>query len=226
MPPPDDYSYLGTLDPNVHGSHFNSLSFIAEQVRNQISTATPVKIVTAPYDATGNPIPPGSAVAIGYVDVLPLVNQIDGYGNATPHGTVYHLSYHRYQGGNGAFISDPVVGDIGKMVVAERDTSAVKATNAQANPGSRRAYDKADGTYFGCTQSAGAPTQYFSWTATGFKIADTNGNLIIGGPTGVTINGVLITLAGDVVSKSGVDLDTHVHTGVTTGASNTGMPVP
>lgn len=206
--PLDNYGYLGTQDQTSGANHFNLISYITEQNRNQISTATLVRIVRAPYDASGNAITPGSAVAVGYVDVLPLVNQIDGYGNATPHGTVYHLSYYRYQGGTGAIIIDPVVGDIGKMVVAERDTSAVKATGMQSNPGSRRMYDRADGTYFGCTQGA-APTQYVAFTGTGVMIADKNGNSIVTSPSGIIvadINGNIITTSSagvTVAVKSG-----------------------
>lgn len=217
------YAYQGAQDPGSDAAEYNSHDFFVRQMVNSINTAKLVKIVRPPYDKDGNDIDPGSPVPVGYVDVLPLVNQIDGYGNATPHETVYRLSYHRYQGGIGAFISDPVKDDIGKMVIADRDTSSVRATDGQANPGSRRRFDMADGTYFGCTQGD-APNQYFSWTSTGFKIADKNGNIIIGGPSGVTINGVLITLAGDVVTKHGTDLDTHVHTQVTTGSDETGPP--
>ncbi len=99
----------------------------------------------------------------------------------------------------------------------------MRATDAQANPGSRRKFDKADGTFFGQTQSA-APGQYFAWTTTGFVIHDKNGNSIVGGPAGVVINGATITLAGDVISKTGVHLDTHVHTDGG-GVGDSGPPV-
>lgn len=219
----NDYSYQGAQDQSTNVTDVNTSQFMIRQELAQVRTSTPVKIVKAPYDAQGNPITPGSNSPIGYVDVLPLVNQLDGRGNAVPHGQVNRLSYHRYQGGNGAFITDPVVGDIGQMVVADRDTSIVKATSAQGNPGSRRKFDFADGTYVGCSQ-AGAPNQYFAWTETGFKISDKNGNTIVGGANGVTINGALINQSGDVITAAGHDLDTHVHTGVQPGGGNTGPP--
>jgi hypothetical protein len=216
--------YQGAADQTSASGDFAASKFHIDQVLAEISTATLVKIVKAPYDASGNAISPGSAAAIGYVDVQPLVNQLNGTGKPTPHGNVFHLSYHRYQSGAGAFIADPMVGDIGKMVVADRDTSQVKSTNAQANPGSRRKFDRADGTFFGCTQG-GKPTQWFGWLSKGFNITDAYGNTIVGGQNGVTINGCLINQSGDVITKAGHDLDKHLHSGVTTGSGNTGMPV-
>lgn len=229
----DSYAYQGAQDQSSNVTHWSALSFLIQQALAQISTASVVKIVKAPYDASGNTITPGSPVAIGYVDVQPLVNQLDGYGNATPHGTVYRLSYHRNQGGNGAFISDPVSGDIGKMIIGDRDSSVVRATNAQGNPGSGRKFDKADGTYFGQTQ-AGAPIQYFSFTANGLNITDKNGNVIssngsgpltITAPNGCVVNGVTISSSGDVIAKNGVSLENHVHSDAG-GSGNSGPPVP
>lgn len=220
----DDYSYVGNAGPDDSSSNSNSIKFLVQQELAKLNTATLGKVVRAPYDVNGNAITPGSVAPVGFIDVQPLVNQLDGRGNAMPHGTVYRLSYHRYQSGAGAVIADPVIGDIGKVVIANRDTSGVRATNAQANPGSRRKFNMADGTFFGCTQ-AGAPGQYLNWTPTGFEIVDKNGNVMVGGPTGVTINGVLITLAGDVISKTGISLTTHEHSGVMSGGSDTGPPV-
>lgn len=203
----DTYGYLGTQDPSSTLDNLSSLTYLIERIVHRMSTATVCKVVRAPYDASGNAITPGSAVAIGYVDVQPLVSQIDGYNQATPHGTVYHLSYHRYQSALGAVIADPVVGDIGKMVVAERDTSAVKATNGPANPGSRRAYDKADGTYFGCTQSAGAPSQYMTFTGNGITIVDKNNNSITMNDSGITIqdknNNSIVTSSSGITLTDG-----------------------
>jgi hypothetical protein len=215
----------GAADSRSVSTDFHASQFHIQQALAQISTATLVKVVKAPYDKNGAALTPGAAVPIGFIDVQPLVNQLDGFGNATPHGTVYRLSYYRHSGGNGAFITDPVVGDIGKMVVADRDTSVVRSTNAAANPGSRRKFSKEDGTYFGTTQGATAPTQYFAWLAKGFNITDAYGNTMVGTQNGVLINGCLINKSGDVITKNGKNLDTHIHTGVTSGNSNSGPPV-
>jgi hypothetical protein len=197
---------VGSAGPDDAASDSNSLKFLVQQELAKINTATLVKIVKAPYDAEGNPIPPGTAGPIGFIDVQPLVNQLDGSGNATPHGTVYKLSYMRYQGAQGSFISDPVVGDIGKMVIANRDTSSVRATGAQANPGSRRKFNMADGTYFGQTQ-AGTPQRYVSFTDAGIVIAVKSGEpvKIIGD---LHVTGAIIAGFG---GGDQVGLQTHTH---------------
>ncbi len=214
---------IGTQDQGSATTDYNAATFHIQQEIEKISTSARVKIVRGPYDKDGNDIPKGANVALGFLDVQPLVNQIDGRGNATPHGTVYRLSYYRAQGGGNAIIVDPEVGDVGTMVVEDRDTSSVRATGKQANPGSRRKYDKADGVYMGRTH-AGQATQWFTFTATGFEIHDKNGNSIISGPNGVLINGCLIDKNGDVTTKHGTSLDHHVNTNVTTGGDNTGPP--
>lgn len=218
-------AYAGAQDADSDATDLSAHEFIIDRLINRRQHAAVVQVMTAPYDANGNPITPGSPVPIGFVDVHPLTNQLDGYGNAYPHGTIFRLKYHRYQGGNGAFITDPVVGDQGKMVVADTDTSSVRATNAQANPGSRRRNDMADGTYFGCVQGAAAPTQWFAWLDKGFNMTDAYGNTIVGTADGVVINGATITLSGDVITKQGISLDNHVHGGVEPGSGDTGPPV-
>ncbi len=58
----------------------------------------------------------------------------------------------------------------------------------------------------------------------GFDMKDAFGNTLKGTADGVLINGFLIKLSGDAVTKHGTDVDTHVHTKVTTGNDNTGPP--
>lgn len=191
------YAYQGAQDAGSNLTDINALMFLINQVISGVNTSMPVKVMKAPYDKDGTALEPGSPAPIGYIDVLPMVNQLDGYGKAVKHKTVYRLSYHRYQGGNGAFISDPVEGDIGLMACASRDTSGVRQTNDQANPGSLRRFDMADGTYLGCTQAKEASTQWFSWTPDGFKLQDKHGNILIGGAEGIRVNGILFARGGE-----------------------------
>jgi hypothetical protein len=220
-------TYQGFADPGTALTDLSTLQFIIQQAIDQLSTSTIVKIVRAPYDTNGNTITPGSAVPIGFVDVQPLVNQVDGAGNSMPHQTVYKLKYHRYSGGNGAIISDPVIGDQGKMVVADRDTSVVRATNAQGNPGSGRIMDKADGTFFGTTQGSAAPTQYITFLADGIKWHDTDGNEIITNSSGMTVTvakgnlGATVSNGTATVTASG-NITLHSSTSITfTAPTNT-----
>lgn len=196
------YAYIGTQDAGSTANEHNTRQFQIDQTNAQQRSKTPVKVVRAPYDASGNDIPPGTIGPIGFIDVHPLVNQVDGNGNATPHGTIYHSPYHRYQSGNGAIISDPVVDDIGDYVVDDRDTSVVYATGAQGNPGSGLKSSLSNGTYHGQT-SAGTPTQGLRFTATGMQFFDKNGNTITSSASGwvfADASGDTITMAGGVIT--------------------------
>lgn len=222
------YAYQGAQDPGTTTTDYNSTVFVIQRELAKVNVGEPVKVVAAPYTVDGNgnrtAITPGAAGPIGFIDVQPLVNQVDGNGTPTEHGTVYQLTYLRYQGGNGAFISDPVVGDIGHMSVADRDTSVVLATSAVGNPGSGRRNDRSDGVYLPAIRS-GSPGQWFAWTTTGFNLRDKNGNTIVGDATGITINGVKFPLSSpDVALPDGVTLNTHRHTEVTLGTDETGPP--
>lgn len=125
----------------------------------------------------------GGLSPVGFVDVQPLVNQVDGNGVPVPHGVIHNLPYFRLQGGQNAVIIDPQPGDIGMAAFASRDISSVKANRAQANPGSARRFDMADGMYFGGLLN-GAPTQYVQFSAAGITITS---------PTAITLNAPTIT---------------------------------
>jgi hypothetical protein len=197
----DTQAYQGAADSSSALSDFASLSFHIEQALAAISTGSIVAVKTAPYDAAGNPLTPGSGGPIGFVDVHPLVNQVNGLGVATPHDTIYRLSYIRYQGGNGAFITDPCVDDIGWMSVSDRDTSIVRATGKQANPGSLRQFSKADGVYVGCV-IAGSPSQYFAWTISGFRIVATGSGDIVA-PGGLNMTAPTVVASGNLAVGTG-----------------------
>ena len=160
----------------------------------------------------------GNLAAVGFVDVQILVNQIDGYGNPTPHGIVHGLPYMRLQGGANAIIIDPLSGDIGHIMCSSHDFSNVVSTQGQANPGSRRRFSYSDAVYVG-GELNGAPTQFIQFLATGINMVDANGNRIAMGPSGVAITAPTLTHNGVPIGA------THVHGGVQTGASDTGAPV-
>ena len=212
--------------PNDSGSDFGAVAFVCRQLIAQISTMKLVKVVAV----NGGGVNPA-----GTVDVQPLVSQIDGNGNGTAHGVVHNIPWSRVQGGTNAVICDPQVDDSGYDVAAERDISKVKNTPAAALPGSRRQFDISDGIYAGGCLNV-APQQYLIFTANGVRLVDTNGNSYASGPSGIT----LTDLSGNVLSTgaggfsitttgffkiNGVDMVTHTHGGVTTGAAFTGPPV-
>lgn len=154
---------LGALRPASTQGQYNNIMFAVQQALAKVQTATLVKIVACTNDGDVSPV--------GTVDVLPLVNQIDGSNppNPTEHVTIYGLPYLRVLGGESAIILDPKPGDIGVAVFANRDISKVKSTRDQANPGSFRQFDFADGIYLGGLLN-GAPQQYIQFSDAGIKI--------------------------------------------------------
>lgn len=208
---PTDYAYVGQQDAGTATTEYNATQFHIEQRLAQLRTATLVKVVSVTNTA-------GQLAKVGNVDVLPLVNQVDGQNNATPHTTVHNLCYFRYTGGKNAILIDPEVGDIGIAVFADRDISSVKANQDQSNPGSRRHHDFADGIFFGVPLSAKGnevPQQYIRFTADGIEMADKNGNKIVFASGGIHITSSQVTNTGEVIRGYGtgdqVTLGQHKH---------------
>ncbi len=218
--------------PRDVASDYAALQFVVEQLLNRMQTAMPVRVMAV----TTN----GGVAPVGRVDVLPLINQVTGDGQAIPHATIFNIPYVRLQGGTNAVILDPQVGDIGMCLFASRDISSLKADpqaaadNGGANPGSARTYNFADGVYMGGILNA-VPTQFVQFSADGVRVLS---------PTKVTIEAPLIELKGAVAQSNGdvtatgtitadvdvkaqtVSLHNHVHAGVSPGGSSTDPPTP
>ena len=111
-------SFKGQKNLQDQSSNFNAAAFHIKQEISKLSTTTVVKIVAVNVDARISPV--------GYVDVNPIVDQMDGRGKSVPHGTIYNVPYMRMQGGANALIIDPQVDDIGLCCFADRDISRVK----------------------------------------------------------------------------------------------------
>lgn len=272
----NNFGYTGVNNPGDGVGESSAIMFMVKQALSRVNTTTLVKIVAVTNS--------GGLSQVGFVDVQPLVNQVDGANNAMPHGVLRHLPYFRLQGGANAIIIDPQVGDIGIAVFASRDISTVAAIKAQANPGSWRSLSMADGLYLGGVLN-GVPTQYVQFSAAGIAIhspsaivlsapdiqlnaatveinattsaAITAPVVAVNASASTTITSALFTVngatalngaiafngapfqaagggaaslpgalivVGDVTAGS-KSLKTHVHSGVTTGAGNTGAPV-
>jgi hypothetical protein len=140
---------------------FNQMSFVIKAALAKLNVATLVQVVA---------VHPGAGLLVGFVDVTPLVNQVDGGGAAVPHGTIFGVPFFRVQGGANAVICDPAAGDIGFALFADRDLSSVKSTGAVANPGSARRFDLADALYFGGWNMAVQPTAYVQVTQAGINL--------------------------------------------------------
>lgn len=225
-------------DPRSATTDYSRLAFVFTQLLRGKAFATIVSVQACSND--------GGIVPVGTVDVLPLVNQVDGAGNPTPHTTIYGLPYTRVQGGDNAVIIDPAVGDLGIAVFASRDISNVVATKAQAGPGSNRICDYADGMYIGGLLN-GTPVNYVLITDSLAKVFHTT-KIVLSAPTvevdastkfnvvspdsefsgNITAQGTIIGVTQVVQGSGGsaVHLSSHEHSGVTPGGGVSGAPVP
>lgn len=198
----DDNGYFGFQKPTSATDEFNAQMFVIRQFLNARNYVALVKVIRVT-------IPGGLALA-GTVDVQPLVNQLDGQGNAIPHGVVNDLPYFRMQGGANAIIIDPAVGDIGYCVFCDRDISAVKASKGAANPGSGRRSDMSDGVYIGGLLNA-VPTQYVMFTEGGIAITSPTKidlsapEVELNGGDSVTITTPIFTVNGDSQFNGTID---------------------
>lgn len=161
-------------------SPYNSLRFAIEMAKQAMMTCTIVQVQKCTVNGAVGPI--------GRVNVQPLVQMIDGISRTVDHGTVNNLPYVRMIGGTSAVILDPQAGDIGLVVVADRDISGVKNSSAKAPPGSKRKYNISDGMYIGGVL-AKKPTSYVRF--------DSSGNIELtpdGGQTAIWISSGRIDL--------------------------------
>ena len=212
----NDQGY-GYVQPNDHLGNYNPMAAIVAQMLGRVRTSTMCKVV-------------GLGTLPGTVNVQPLVSIVDGMGNATPHGTIYNVPYLQMQAGTSAVVLVPVAGDVGAMLVCDRDISSVKATLAAAPPPSMRTFDLADAIYLGVVLGP-TPTNTITATAGGFIVSGNliiEGNLQLAGTIEAAAGGPYagnIATTGDVTAGT-VSLKTHIHSGVTTGGGDSGPPVP
>jgi hypothetical protein len=212
----------GFMYPNDQLGAFNPVAFIISQMLARVRTVTLGKVISVTNS--------GGIIPAGFVDVHPLVSMVDGRGNATPHGTVFKLPYFRLQSGANAVIMDPAVGDIGIMLICDRDVSSVEASQDTAPPPSMRMFNFSDGLFIGGILGTATPTQYLAFTAGGIVVGGNlvvNGNLQLGGSIEAAAGGTYtgnIATSGNVTAGT-VSLKTHIHSGVTTGGGDSGPPV-
>ena len=232
---------FGQQRPEQQNSDYNAISFLIDQSLAKLHTVKIVKVQAVDTDAKT-------------VQVLPLVQQIDGNNQLTPQGTIYGVPYRALLFGRNAVVADPAVDDVGIMICADRDISAVKETREESPPGSLRQYDQADGIYIGGLLTDQEPEQYVKFTDTGMELADKNSNSLVSSSTGWVFTGKVVfsdaivaqgnlELAGDIINEGGgtysgnfttsgevtagtIGLKTHKHTGVTVGGGTTGGPTP
>lgn len=233
----------------VQGIYANTTSYNA--VQTQVNTALQ-KIETTFLGRIDSCTTSGSS-GTGTVNATPLTQMIDGNGNGYKSPSYPALPHYRVQAGIGAFIVNPVAGDIGVFSCTKRDQTNINAsTKEQQVPASMRSFSPSDAVMVGTIHTK-APTVWI-------EIKQDN-TIVIHAPAGVTIetdktvtvnagtsveitspetkiNGHLtvtdgvsatggsengIKVSGDVVADT-VSLKSHTHPNVQSGNSNTGAP--
>lgn len=180
--------------------------FIILRLLRNIHTATPVKVL-AVHELTDRS---------GTVDVQPLILDQDTKGRVIPQTPAYGLPFLRIQGGNSAIKCDPVVGDIGIAVFAERDTSNVIRTFQEGAAPTDRTYSSADGWYLGGFLNKAA-TQYLAFDDAGIALFTPN-TLVLQAQDEMDIIAPTVNIAG-TVGVTGKLTATTLHAG--NGASGT-----
>lgn len=170
--------------------------FIILQLLRGVHTCTLVKVQAV------NPV----SDRVGFVTVLPLIQETDTSGVVIPASPIYNVPYVRYQGGSSAVILDPAVGDTGLAMFAERDITSIKTTLATGPAATDRNHSSADGLYIGGVLNA-APTQWVKFLpdAAGIDV-HTPGALTGSAGGGMTLNitgNASVTATGSATVQAG-----------------------
>jgi hypothetical protein len=176
MATPNDF-YLTALGPTDYETESKRAQFVVKQMLKKLRTTMPVQIMAVTNS--------GGVSPIGYVDINPLVSQLDGNGVIIPHGVIHNVPYLRISGGANAIILDPQVGDIGFASFCDRDISSVKASKSASGPASLRRHDMSDAIYHSTIISRVAPTQYVQFSAAGINITS---------PVAVTVTAPIVNV--------------------------------
>lgn len=172
-------------------------------------THTVVKVIAVDAGGTGE---------TGFVDVVNLVQQLDGNNQGIPNQPIYRLPYFRLQGGLNAVVIDPRVGDLGLAAFAMRDITKVKAEKTETAPPSRRQYDQSDGLYIGGFLN-GAPKQWIEFLDNGINVVATGDvnvttpatvNVDAGGDINATCTNLSVACAAAKIETSSLDVDSPI----------------
>lgn len=162
-----------------------------------------------------------TAGKVGFVDVLPLVQETDTARKVIQQTQIYNVPYFRLQGGPSAVVLDPAVGDIGLVNFAERDITSVKATTQQGPAATDRRHDIADALYVGGVLNP-EPTQYV-------RFQPSAGGIDIHSPASINITAdedITIDAGGAVLIKAGTRIDLQAPIIQNTAATSFGATAP
>lgn len=238
MSTPTGYPYQAPFEAQFDDGR--QLEYVIKSLIGRIHTATLVRVL-AVRPAAGK---------VGFVDVQPLLLDVDTSGAVVEQSPVYNVPFTQLQGGSSAVILAPVVDDIGLCIFAERDITNIKTTQKEGPPNTQRQFSSADGLYIGGVLNAD-PTQYIKFQPNGAGIdIVTPGEATLQAAGNITVQAALCTFKCPVVFEQsvnstataggsvqfaspivapdaiigGVTQSTHVHGGVQPGGGNSGGP--
>lgn len=193
-------NFQGQQNPGDSAGQYGVQTFVIKQMLSRLQTMTLVKVIACTNS--------GGISPVGFVDVEPMINQVDGDGNGKPHKPLYNLPYLRMQGGSNAFILDPKPGDIGIVGFASRSIAKVKRTKKRSNPDTFSQFSISDGLYIGGVLN-GTPVNYVRFA--------NDGNITIRSAGSITIDAGTIVSSGSwehtgTLRNNGVNIgSTHIH---------------
>lgn len=124
------------------GDDLSNALFLIKQQNARIRTHQVAKIIKV-YPGNNSSKPT-------IVDIQVMVDQVDSDGTRQAHDTVFGIPVPRWHGGKNAILVDPAIGDVGSLLVCDRDISSVIANEGkQSAPGSGRRHDFSDSLYVG-----------------------------------------------------------------------------
>ncbi|MGJ8524351.1 hypothetical protein LMG33818_000059 [Halomonadaceae bacterium LMG 33818] len=172
------------------------------------------------------------------ISVMPIIQGLTGNGLPIDNVEITDIPVMRNQAGDSAIIINPHIGDVGLLLVSDKDISNITGPK-QAIPGNVGRFTLSNALYLGsiplwCDQE---PEEYVQLSGNGSGISiKTPGTLsieaekpiTINARAGLTINGNVtvngnVTAEGEVTGNK-IPLSKHVHSGVTAGNSPTGTP--
>ncbi len=203
-------SYKGNRLATSSNTSYNALDFLIKTtINSMVNTALPVRVemVETSDDSSG------------YVTVVPLIQQYDGFGNVLDASHIHKIPYIRLQGGKAAIIIEPEVGDIGIAVFAQQDIS--KLSDKPSKPATFRSFSMADGIYLGGIMNK-KPEVIIEMLQDG-EIKIIAENKIIIESKEIEIQTDTLEVSGEVIAK-GIKLSEHTHANVENGSGVTAKP--
>ncbi|MXF49852.1 hypothetical protein GR294_25570 [Raoultella sp. Lac2] len=145
--------------------------------------------------------------------ILPLVNDVNVAGGSISNNEIYQIPFLRLQAGNSAVKMTPRAGDIGLIVICDKDTTNVRKSKRGGPAPTQRRHSYSDAVYITAIASLnGEPTEFAEFTGSGITIKS---------PGDVNINGLKILANGKLQLVDGSVVDGHDHGGVESGGSRT-----